>query len=91
MYRASTTPDVWGNWTQATAAAGFATTAGSNQMYQVFVRGSDIAALGFGYGRLSMVELVDSPVLGGINCAVSDGSQFGASTVWNPDFSDGNG
>jgi hypothetical protein len=72
QYRISTTPDTWGAWTQATAAAGFATTAGSNQMYQVFVRGADIAALGFGYGRLNMVELVNNPVLGGVNCAVVD-------------------
>lgn len=72
QYRISTTPDVWGAWTQATAAAGFATTAGSNQMYQVFVRAADIGALGFGYGRLNMVELVNNPVLGGVNCAVVD-------------------
>ncbi len=70
QYRASTTPDVWGAWTQATAAAGFATTAGSNQMYEIFIRAADIAALGFAYARLNMVELVANPVLGGVNCAV---------------------
>ncbi len=35
LYRASTTPDTWGDWTAATTA-GFTTTAGSNQMYQIW-------------------------------------------------------
>jgi hypothetical protein len=68
--RASTTPDTWGAWTAVTAAAGYATTAGSNQIYQFFLPAANIGALGFTYGRLSMVELVNNPVLGGINCAV---------------------
>lgn len=72
FFRVSTTPDTWGAWTAATAAAGFATTAGSNQMYQVWVPAANIAALGFGYGRLEMVELVANAVLGGVNCAVVD-------------------
>ena len=70
QYRISTTPDVWSAWAQATAAAGFATTAGANQLYQIFIRAADIAALGFGYARLSMVELVAQAVLGGVNAAV---------------------
>ncbi len=70
QYRVSTTPDTWGAWAQATAAAGFATTAGANQMYEIFIRAADLAAFGFAYARLSMVELVNNPVIGGINCAV---------------------
>ncbi len=65
MYRTSTTPDVWGDWTQATTA-GFATTAGSNEVYQVYVDGQKMAANNYGYVQLSAVEVVDSPVLGGI-------------------------
>jgi hypothetical protein len=64
LYRVSTTPDAWGDWTQATAA-GFATTAGSAQLYQIAVRGQDLPA-GKPNARLKAVEVVDSPVLGGI-------------------------
>ncbi len=42
----------------------------SNQMYEIFIRAADLAAFGFAYARLSMVELVNNPVIGGINCAV---------------------
>ena len=70
QYRISTTPDTWGDWIQATAAAGFATTAGANQMYEIFIRAADIAALGFAYARLNMVELNAAAVTGGVNCAV---------------------
>lgn len=48
----------------AAAAAGFATTAGSSQLYVIEV---DSQALGSqGWVRLKAVEVVDSPVLGGI-------------------------
>lgn len=69
MYRISTTPDTWGAWTQA-LAAGFATTAGSNQMYQCYVDASELAAEGYGYARLTGVEVVDNPVLGGVTAYV---------------------
>jgi hypothetical protein len=65
-YRISTTPDTWGAWTEA-AAAGFATTAGSNQLYEVFVPASELAEEGYGYARLTAVEVVNNPVLGGVN------------------------
>jgi hypothetical protein len=68
-YRISTTPDTWGAWTEATST-GFTTTAGSNQMYQVFVPASELAAQGYGYARLSAVEVVNNPVVGCVNAAV---------------------
>ncbi|MCP4567973.1 MAG: hypothetical protein GY841_10375 [FCB group bacterium] len=69
MYRASTTPDTWGAWTQATAA-GFATTAGSNQMYQMYVEGGELASEGYGYARLTAVEVANDPVLGGVTAYI---------------------
>lgn len=69
QYRISTTPDVWSVWAQA-AAAGFATTAGSNQAYEIFVRAADLGALGFEYARLTAVEVVNNPVTGCVNCEV---------------------
>ncbi len=69
MYRISTTPDVWGAWTQATTA-GFDLSAGSNQMYQVYVNAQALAANNYGYAQLSAVEVVDSPVVAGINAYI---------------------
>lgn len=61
QYRASTTPDTWGAWTQA-LAAGFTMTAGDNQMYQVFVQAAELAVLGYEYCRLNITEPVNDPV-----------------------------
>lgn len=71
QYRISTTPDTWGAWTQATTA-GFTTTAGSNQMYQIWVNAQKLAANNYAYVQLKAVEVVDSPVLGGINAYVEN-------------------
>ncbi len=71
MYRTCTTGDTWGSWTQATTA-GFATTAGSSQLYQVYVPQSELASEGYGYARLAAVEVVNAAVLGGILGAVVD-------------------
>jgi len=68
-YRASTTPDTWGDWTAATAA-GFVTTAGSNQMYQVYVDNQTLGALGYEYARLTGVEVVSSAVIMTINAHI---------------------
>lgn len=65
MYRACTSGDTWGSWTQATTA-GFTTTAGSSQLYQVYVDASQLAEEGYGYAQLQAVEVVDSPVVGAI-------------------------
>lgn len=69
MYRACTTGDTWGSWTQATTA-GFTTTAGSNQMYEVYVPAPELGAEGYAYCRLKAVEVVNSPVAGAILGAV---------------------
>ncbi len=69
MYRICTTGDTWGAWTQATTA-GFATTAGSSQMYEMYVPASELGAEGYGYCRFKFVEVADDPVLGGVLCAV---------------------
>lgn len=57
--------DVPSALTKATAS-GFATTAGSSQLYAVEVRYGDLAASGRNYVRLKMTEVVNSPVLGGV-------------------------
>lgn len=64
-YRRYTSADTEGAITAA-AAAGVATTAGSSQRYVVEVSAQALAASGYKYVRLKMVEVVDSPVLGGI-------------------------
>lgn len=69
IYRKSTGTDVWGDWA-AVAATGFVTTAGSSQLYQVYVDAAELAEEGYKYVRLAAVESVDSPVLGGILIAI---------------------
>ncbi len=64
-YRACTTLDTWGALTDATSA-GFDTTAGSNQLYEIVVDNDVVGASGYKYLRLKMVEVVNSPVLGGV-------------------------
>ena len=70
-YRTCTTGDTWGNWTSA-AATGFTTTAGSSQLYQVYVDADVLADQGYGYARLKAVESADDPVLGGILVLVDE-------------------
>lgn len=74
-YQACTTGDTFGVLTDA-AATGFATTAGANQMYKVEVDADALAASGYGYIRLKAVEVVDSPVLGGIIAVLTE-SRYG--------------
>jgi len=74
-----TSTDVQGSLT-ARAAAGFATTAGSSQIYVIQVAAEDVAATGYQFVRLKAVEVVDSPVLGGIAIALA-GPRFGGSTT----------
>ena len=64
-YRISTTPDVWGDWTEA-ALTGFTTTAGSNQLYQIWVAAEELAHIGYAYVKLQCVEAVANAVAGGI-------------------------
>jgi len=60
------------------AAAGFVTTAGSSQMYAIQVHAEELANVGYRYVRLKAVEVVDSPVLGGIAIALCN-PRFGGS------------
>ena len=69
QYRISTTPDVWGAWTQATAT-GFVMTAGDNQVYEVFVPAANLAAIGYAYVQLQIVEVINDPLVGAILMAV---------------------
>lgn len=52
-------------WTAATAA-GFATTAGSSDMYLIAAPRDVFASSGYRYARLSAAEVANDPVLGGI-------------------------
>ena len=68
-YRKSTTPDTWTDVTAATTA-GFTTTAGSAQMYQIWVPASELGEEGYGYARLKLVEVANAAVLAGIVAGV---------------------
>lgn len=70
-YRAITSNDVAGALTEATTA-GFATTAGSSQLYLIEVDAEALGATGYPNVRLKAVEVVDSPVLGGIAIILSE-------------------
>jgi hypothetical protein len=72
-----TSTDIQGNLTSR-AAAGFTTTAGSSQIYVIQVNADQLAPLGRAFVRLKMVEVVDSPVLGGIAIALAN-PRFGGS------------
>lgn len=61
----SSSDDTFGALTAATSS-GFATTAGSNQIYLIYVDAADMAASGYQYLRLKAVEVANDPVLGGI-------------------------
>ena len=64
-YAQVTTGDTAGTVTAATSA-GFTTTAGNATIVQVEVDAGELAASGYGYCRMKMVEVVDSPVLFGV-------------------------
>lgn len=59
-YKASTTLDVYGDWTSATTA-GFTTTAGADQCYLVEVDAAELSSTDK-YVRIKTVEVADSPV-----------------------------
>lgn len=63
--RAITTGDTEGAITSR-AAAGFATPAGSSKIVAAIVHEVALAASGYRYVRAKYVEVVDSPVLGGV-------------------------
>ena len=68
-YRAQTSADTWGEWTAA-EAAGFTTTAGANQMYQIHIKGSDLSGTNK-FVRLTATEVVNSPCEGYILAAMA--------------------
>ncbi len=57
--------DTWGAFTDATTS-GFTTTAGSNNMTEVWVDANILAATGYRYVRAKFVESAASAVLGGV-------------------------
>lgn len=63
-YRETLTVSDPGAITSATSA-GFLTTAGSNRIVEVEVTAADLNASGYGYVRLTAVEVTASPRLGG--------------------------
>lgn len=64
-YKVMTTNDIEGALTVATAA-GFATTAGSSDLYMIEVDSEELGDTGYQYVRLKMVEVANDPVLGGV-------------------------
>lgn len=69
FYKKTLSSGVWSAAT-AVAATGFATTAGSSDMYLVWVDAEELGTEGYGYVRLKAVEVANDPVLGGIICGV---------------------
>lgn len=66
-YRASTTFDTWGSWTAATSS-GFTVGGSADSAWQVYVDASELAAEGYGYVRLKMVESTNQEA-DGVVCA----------------------
>jgi len=64
-YQVCTSGDTWGVITEC-ANTGFATTAGSGQMYRIFVDASVLAEVGYEFVQLKYVETGDNPVVGAI-------------------------
>jgi len=62
-YKACTTLDTWGAWTEATTT-GFATSATSDNLYLIWVDAKEIASTGYKYVRLKSVEDGGDPVDG---------------------------
>lgn len=71
-YKAITATDVEGAYTAATTA-GFATTAGSSQLYIVEVDAEVMGASGYNFLQMKFAEVVNSPVLGGVIIALHGG------------------
>jgi hypothetical protein len=71
-YRISTTPDTWGEWTDV-ANTGFTTTAGSNQLYEVWAAAEAQASTGYAYVKLVATESVNDPVVGAVLAQVVGG------------------
>ena len=82
-YRRLSAVDVAPGAITVATSAGFTTTAGSNQIYEIEVAVQDLLASGYQYVRLTTVEVVNSPILGGVLVEVfepryADGSETSA-------------
>ena len=73
-YEAITAGDTEGAYTAATTA-GFATTAGSSQLYIIEVDAEEMGDTGYNYLQMKFAEVVNSPVLGGVIIALH-GARF---------------
>jgi len=71
-YRIQTTSDVWGDWTEATAA-GFTTTAGANQLYQMWAAAEELGHIGYKYVKAVFLEVVSNAVTGCVLAQVFGG------------------
>ena len=69
-YRVQTTSDTWGAWTQATTT-GFTTSAGADQLYEIYADSAYLAETGYGYVKLVAIESNDDPVTGCVICGVT--------------------
>jgi len=65
LYQISTTKDTWGAVTKATSA-GFTTTAGSAQIYRVWVDASVLGEVGYEFVRMTLTEVANAAVLAGV-------------------------
>lgn len=63
--RSCNSADDQGALTAATTA-GFTTTAGSSEFYEIYVRKQDVGSSGYPNVQLKLVEVVDDAVLGGV-------------------------
>lgn len=70
-YQVCTVGDTFGALTEA-PVAGFATVAGSNQLYKVEVDADALSTSKYGYIRLKSVEVVVGAVLGGIIAVLTE-------------------
>ena len=62
-YRASTTPDTWGVWTQVTSSSGFITAITPDKTYEIHIRGDEVGgSSGWEYIRLNVDEVVNSEI-----------------------------
>lgn len=68
-YKAMTTFDTMGAWTEATAA-GFATSSTADNIYVLFVPASELASTGYKYLKFQTVEGNNQPVDAMILCGV---------------------
>lgn len=73
-YRKLVTADTWGAWTDA-AAAGFTTTAGADQAYEINIPADGLVQGDIGV-RLKMTEVANDPVHGGLTCVLT-GARYG--------------